>query len=59
MSQVIELVLKANTAMLLQKKMLWYSKVYPREEYNTTFGVPFVTKDGMSAIKVTRDMDKH
>ena len=59
MSQVIELVLKANTAMLLQKKMLWYVKVYPREIYNTTFGVPFVTKDGMSAIKVTRDMDKH
>ena len=59
MSQVIELVLKANTAMLLQKKMLWYSKVYPRETYNTTFGVPFFTKDGMKAIKVTRDMDKH
>jgi len=39
--------------------MDWYVKVYPREEYNTTFGVPFVTKDGMRAIKVTRDMDKH
>jgi hypothetical protein len=59
MSQVIELVLKANTSMLLQKKMDWYVKVYPREEYNTTFGVPFVTKDGMRAIKVTRNGDKH
>ncbi len=60
MSQtIVELVLKANTTMLLQKKMDWYVKVYPRETYNTTFGVPFVTKDGMRAIKVTRDMDKH
>jgi hypothetical protein len=55
MSQtIVELVLKANTSMSLQKKMVWYSKVYPQSEYDTKFGIPFSTKDGMSAVKVTR-----
>lgn len=54
MQPTIEIVLKANTTMLLQKKMVWYSKVYPQSEYETKFGIPFSTKDGMSAVKVTR-----
>jgi hypothetical protein len=55
MSQtIVELVLKANTTMSLNNKMAWYSKVYPKSKYDTKFGIPFSTKDGMSAVKVTR-----
>lgn len=55
MSQtIVELVLKANTTMSLKNKMAWYSRVYPQSKYETKFGIPFSTKDGMSAVKVTR-----
>lgn len=57
MPQVISLVLKANTTLSLQKKMLWYSSVYPKKEYDTEFGQPFTTTDGLSAVKVTRLME--
>lgn len=57
-SNTTSIVLAANTSMLLQRKIDWYAKTYPREEYETSFGVPFVTKDGRRAIKVTRLMEK-
>ena len=58
MAETISIVLKGNTSMLLQKKMTWYSKVYPPSEYDTTYGEPFTTRDGERAIKVTRLKEK-
>ena len=48
----------ANTTMLLQRKIDWYAKTYPIEQYETKFGVPFVTRDGRKGIKATRLINK-
>ena len=53
-TETTTIVLAANTTMLLHRKIDWYAKTYPLEEYDTTFGVPFVTRDGRKAIKATR-----
>ena len=57
-TETTTIVLAANTTMLLQRKIDWYAKTYPLEEYETTFGVPFVTRDGRRAIKATRLINK-
>lgn len=52
------IVLAANTTMLLQRKIDWYAKTYPIEQYETKFSTPFVTRDGRKAIKATRLINK-
>jgi hypothetical protein len=51
-------ILKANTSFQLQNKMNWYSSQYPKNDYDTKFGAPFTSKDGMSCVKVTRLKEK-
>ena len=53
-TETTTIVLTANTTMLLQRKIDWYAKTYPIEQYETKFGEPFVTRDGRRAIKATR-----
>ena len=57
-NETTSIVLAANTTMLLQRKIDWYAKTYPLEQYETTFGEPFVTRDGRRAIKATRLINK-
>ena len=56
-TETTTIVLAANTTMLLQRKIDWYAKTYPLEQYETKFGEPFVTRDGRRAIKATRLME--
>ena len=56
--ETTSIVLAANTTMLLQRKIDWYAKTYPLEEYDTKFSTPFVTRDGRRAIKATRLINK-
>ena len=57
-NETTSITLAANTTMLLQRKIDWYAKTYPIEQYETKFGEPFVTRDGRRAIKATRLINK-